>query len=80
MNPDYFKKENMNIDKNIVSRLIAKLVDPQQVFASENADQIAEVIINNMDEHAQECAPHALKSSPDGSPYRYGGPPIALVD
>lgn len=72
MNPDYFKKENMNIDKNIVSRLITKLVDPQQVFASENADQIAEVIINNMDEHAQECILHLMLAEKKYKPVKIG--------
>jgi hypothetical protein len=62
----------MNIDKKIVSRLITKLINPDQVYTTDNVDHIAEVIINNMDEHAQECILHLMLSDKKYKPVKIG--------
>ena len=62
----------MDIDKNIVSRLIAQLINPEHVYAQENVDNIAKVIINNMDEHAQECILHLMLADKKYKPVKIG--------
>ena len=62
----------MDIDKNIVSRLIAQLINPEHVYAQDNVDNIAKVIINNMDEHAQECILHLMLADKKYKPVKIG--------